>query len=56
MTAYADAIAKPPRTLTELEQKLILKTTGEHQDGYRDHVLISLARRSPWQSTISGAY
>lgn len=43
MTAYADAIAKPPRTLTELEQKLILKTTGEHRDGFRDHVLISLA-------------
>lgn len=43
MTAYADAIAKPPRTLTELEQKLLLKTTGEHRDGFRDHVLISLA-------------
>jgi integrase len=43
MTAYADAIAKPPRTLTELEQMLILRTTGEHRDGYRDHVLISLA-------------
>jgi integrase len=43
MTAYADAIAKPPRTLTDLEQKLILKTTGEHLDGFRDHVLISLA-------------
>lgn len=43
MTAYAEAIAKPPRTLTNLEQKLILKTTGEHRDGYRDHVIISLA-------------
>lgn len=43
MTAYADAIAKPPRTLTDLEQKLILKTTGEHRDGYRDHGIISLA-------------
>lgn len=43
MTAYADAIAKPPRTQTELDQKLLLKTTGEHGDGYRDHVLISLA-------------
>ena len=43
MTAYADAIAKPPRTLTDLEQKLILKTTGEHRDGFRDHVIISLA-------------
>jgi integrase len=43
MTTYADAIAKPPRTLTELEQKLLLKTMSEHRDGYRDHVLISLA-------------
>ena len=43
MTAYADAIAKPPRMLTDFEQKLILKTTGEHRDGYRDHVIISLA-------------
>ena len=34
---------EPPRTLTELEQKLILKTTGEHRDGFRDHVIISLA-------------
>ena len=43
MTAYADAIAKPPRTLTDLEQKMILKTTGEHRDGFRDHCIISLA-------------
>ena len=43
MTTYADAITKPPRTLTELEQKLLLKTTGEHRDGFRDHVIISLA-------------
>lgn len=43
MTAYADAIAKPPRTLTDLEQKLLLKVTGEHRDGFRDHVIISLA-------------
>jgi len=43
MTAYADAIAKPPRTLTDLEQKLLLKVTGEHKGGFRDHVIISLA-------------
>lgn len=43
MTAYADVIAKPPRTLTDLEQKLIFKTTGEHRDGFRDRVIISLA-------------
>ena len=29
--------------MTDLEQKLILKTTGEHRDGYRDQVIISLA-------------
>lgn len=43
MSTYADAVARPPRTLTELEQKLLLKATGEHRDGFRDHVLISLA-------------
>lgn len=43
MTMYADAIAKPPRTLTDLEQKLLLKVTGEHRDGFRDHVIISFA-------------
>ena len=43
MTAYADRIPKPPRTLTELEQKLLLKTTGEHARGFRDHCIISLA-------------
>jgi len=43
MTAYADAIAKPPRTLTDFEQKLLLKVTGEHRDGFRDHVIISFA-------------
>ena len=35
---YADTIARPPRTLTELEQRLLLKVTGEHRDGFRDHV------------------
>ena len=43
MTMYADAIAKPPRTLTDLEQRLLLKVTGEHRDGFRDHVIISVA-------------
>jgi len=40
---YADAIARPPKTLTELEQRLLLKTSGEHRDGFRDHVIFSLA-------------
>jgi integrase/recombinase XerC len=43
VTAYASAIAKPPKTLTDLEQKLLLKVTGEHARGYRDHCIISLA-------------
>jgi site-specific recombinase XerD len=43
MTAYADAVHKPIRTLTEREQKLLLKATGEHLRGFRDHVLFSLA-------------
>ena len=41
--SYADRIGKPPRTLTELEQAKLLKVTGEHRDGFRDHVLFSLA-------------
>ena len=43
MTAYADAVGRPPKTLTELEQKLLLKATGEHRSGFRDHVIFSLA-------------
>jgi Site-specific recombinase XerC len=43
MTAYADAIAKPPRTLTELEQKILVRVTGEPRDGFRDDVIISVA-------------
>lgn len=43
MPAYASSIRRPPRTLTELEQARILKVTGEHRAGFRDHVLLSLA-------------
>src|SRR5690606_35681354 len=42
-TAYADTIARAPKTLTELEQRLLLKASGEHRDGFRDHVIFSLA-------------
>ena len=31
----------PPRTLTDVEQAKLLKVTGEHARGYRDHVLIA---------------
>jgi integrase/recombinase XerC len=43
MSAYAYSVARQPRTLTELERKLLLKVSGEHRTGWRDHVLMSLA-------------
>jgi len=43
MAAYADRIYKPTRTLTEREQKALLKFTGEHRAGYRDHLMYALA-------------
>ncbi|MGQ0506754.1 MAG: tyrosine-type recombinase/integrase [Myxococcaceae bacterium] len=42
MTIYSDT-AQPPRTMTKHEQLLLLRTTGQRFDGYRDHVLLSLA-------------
>jgi integrase len=42
MANYADS-TRTPRTLTEREQKLLLKVTGEHRAGYRDHVLYAMA-------------
>jgi site-specific recombinase XerC len=41
--SYTDNIALPPRTLTEGEQRALLKTSGEHARGFRDHVIFSLA-------------
>ena len=43
MTAYADRIARAPRTLSEREQRALLAVTGQHKDGFRDHVIYSLA-------------
>lgn len=43
MTAYIDKISRPPRTLTDREQRLLLKVTGLRRDGYRDHMIFSLA-------------
>ncbi len=43
MTAYADAGIKIPKTLTEQEQARLLKVTGEHRAGFRDHIIFSLA-------------
>lgn len=41
--AYATRNRRPPPILSAEEQTRILKVTGEHKDGFRDHVLISLA-------------
>ena len=43
MTAYADTISRPARTLTESEQRLLLKFTGQRLDGFRDHVIVAPA-------------
>jgi len=43
MSSYANHIAQAPRTLTQRETGLLLKTTGEHVRGFRDHVLFAMA-------------
>jgi integrase len=43
MSSYADSLARPPRTLTEREVALILRITGQHAAGWRDHVIVSVA-------------
>lgn len=43
MTHYASEVARAPRTLTVAEQKSLLKVSGEHARGYRDHVMFSVA-------------
>ncbi len=43
MTAYAENLARPPRTLTEREVALLLRASGHHAAGWRDHVIISIA-------------
>lgn len=42
MSSYAES-GRAPRTLTEREQRLLLKVTGEHRAGFRDHVLYAMA-------------
>jgi integrase len=32
-----------PRTLTDLEQRALLRASGEHRDGFRDHLIFSIA-------------
>ena len=43
MPAYASTVRRPPRTITDVDQARVLKVTGEHRDGFRDHVILSLA-------------
>jgi integrase/recombinase XerC len=43
MTSYAASVRRPPRTLTDVDQARVLKVTGEHRDGFRDHVILSVA-------------
>ena len=43
MSSYAERTKRPPRTLTDREVKKILDVTGKAKDGFRDHMIISLA-------------
>ncbi len=43
MTSYAQTVTRPARTMTDQELAAVLKASGEHRDGFRDHVIISLA-------------
>jgi site-specific recombinase XerC len=43
MAAYVESVRRAPRTLTEREQKALLRVTGEHRAGWRDHVLYAMA-------------
>ncbi len=42
MSSYAES-GRAPRTLTEREQRLLLKVSGDHRAGFRDHVLYAMA-------------
>jgi len=41
--SYANRTKQPPRTLTDDEQRRLLAVSGKHVDGFRDHVIFSLA-------------
>lgn len=43
MPGYAESIARPAKTLTEREVAAVLRVSGQHRAGFRDHVIISLA-------------
>jgi len=41
--AFATRNRRPPRTLTDDEIARLLKVSGEHRTGFRDHMVLSLA-------------
>ncbi|HMA96878.1 MAG TPA: tyrosine-type recombinase/integrase [Polyangiaceae bacterium] len=43
MTSYVGTVKRPVRTMTDVEIAKVLRVSGEHRDGFRDHVIISLA-------------
>lgn len=43
MSYARNALRDPPKTLSEQQQKRILEVTGEHVDGFRDFVILSVA-------------
>ncbi len=43
IVSYANRTRQPPRTLSDAEVKKILDVSGKHRDGFRDHVILSLA-------------
>ncbi len=40
---YAERTRRPPKTLTAAEVAKLLKVSGEHKDGFRDHLILSFA-------------
>lgn len=43
MSYVSRNVRQPPKGMTRDEQERLLRTTGEHKDGFRDHVIYSLA-------------
>jgi site-specific recombinase XerC len=43
MSAYVSTVRRPPRTLVDDERDRLLKITGEHRAGFRDHMIFSVA-------------
>lgn len=43
MSAYVDTVRKPPKTLTEVETAALLRVSGQSEEGFRDHVIFSVA-------------